>query len=209
MLRPASTLVLLICWAMPASASDLSGTVTLKGKAAGPVVVFVDGEGPPIKDMTGGEVVQAGRQFNPHGLVVGVGASVKFSNRDNVFHHVFSLTPGSDFEVEAFGRGGERSVRFPEPGIVDVYCNIHASMSMKILVLPNAWYAHVNDDGSWTIPNVSPGTRRLVAWSAGHRVLDTEIDVPETDKGGIDLTLKPALPDLHFNMRGLPYEPYP
>src|SRR5438477_150560 len=49
-------------------------------------------------------------------------------------------------------------------GPVHVYCNIHPRMSGFLVVRDNAWFAQPSADGSFTIPNVPPGTYTLKAW---------------------------------------------
>ena len=44
-------------------------------------------------------MAQRGKQFLPGVLVVPVGTSVHFPNRDSVRHHVYSFFPAKKFEL--------------------------------------------------------------------------------------------------------------
>ena len=60
-------------------------------------------------------------------------------------------------------------MRFPRPGIVDIYCHLHPNMMATIVVAPNRWYARSDRSGQYRIPNVPAGQYTVVAWhkSAG------------------------------------------
>jgi hypothetical protein len=64
---------------------------------------------------------------------------------------VFSPTPSRRFDLGSFPKGDSRSRVFPEPGVIDVFCNIHPEMSATILVLPNRKFTQTGDDGSFVL----------------------------------------------------------
>ena len=80
------------------------------------------------------EIGTADKAFSPHVLVVPVGSTVSFPNHDPFNHNVFSLSEENPFDLGLYGRGETRSVRFTRPGIVRVYCNVHAQMSALVVV---------------------------------------------------------------------------
>jgi len=53
---------------------------------------------------------------------------------------------------------------FVEPGLVEVYCNIHPEMAATILVLPNRRFTTSAGDGSFVIDGVPPGTWTIYAY---------------------------------------------
>ena len=81
------------------------------------------------------EMDQHNLQFSPFVLVVPVGASVTFPNRDAVRHHVYSFSPAKKFELKLYGRDETRSVRFEKSGVVALGCNIHDNMVAFIKVV--------------------------------------------------------------------------
>ena len=188
----------------------LQGQVELAGKRTGPVVVYVDGDGPAIPDMDSARVVQQGKEFHPQAVVVRQGATVDFANEDKVFHHVFSRSTDREFEIEEYGRGEHRMVRFDLPGVVEVQCNKHSWMRTQILVLPNAWYAQVDEDGAFEISGVEPGARRLVLWAAGHVATTVDLTVVDGENPAVKVRLKREPKGLQqVGADGIPVEVYP
>jgi len=80
------------------------------------------------------EVVQKNKQFSPKELNIKVGDTVKFTNEDNFFHNVFSLSDLKTFDLGSYPKGEFKSVTFDKAGKVEVECAIHPSMLMTINV---------------------------------------------------------------------------
>jgi plastocyanin len=139
---------------------------------------------------------QKAMQFHPFVLVVPVGAEVAFPNRDKVRHHVYSFSPAKRFELKLYGREETRRVRFDEPGVVAVGCNIHDDMVAYIRVVDTPYAGKTSAAGEATIRNLPAGAASLVIWHPylrGGRDLVREIATPA---GGAAVTvtvdLKPA-----------------
>jgi plastocyanin len=179
---------------VPAARAQVSGKLTVAeagGRAAsdvGNAVVYLEGRGPrgvPTRvDMT-----LDGRNFSPRVVVVPVGSTVVFPNRDPFNHNVFSLSDRNAFDLGLYGRGEKGEHRFRQPGIVPVFCNIHPRMVGYVLVRDNAYFAQPGADGSFTIPGVAPGTYTLHVWHERASELAQPIVVPEGGLAGLDLTL--------------------
>lgn len=110
------------------------------------------------------EMRQEGLAFEPHVLAVARGTTVKFPNRDTVFHNVFSLSKVASFDLGRYPSDSSKSVRFDKPGPVKVFCHIHSDMTAIILVLDNPYFASPQADGRFVIEGVPPGEYRVVAW---------------------------------------------
>ncbi len=80
------------------------------------------------------EVVQKNKEFTPKELNIKVGDTVKFTNEDNFFHNVFSLSDLKTFDLGSYPKGEFKSVTFDKAGKVEVECAIHPSMLMTINV---------------------------------------------------------------------------
>ncbi|MCO4746411.1 MAG: hypothetical protein KC912_16560 [Proteobacteria bacterium] len=202
--------LLLAAFLVPADASEpgvIEGVIQLKRRPSdGPVVVYIDGEGPSFSHARSGSVVQRNRAFEPGSLIVSRDAVIDFPNQDNVLHNVFSLTPGSEFDLAEYGAGQTRSWVAREAGEVEVYCNRHEDMAMKVLVLPNAWHSEVDEQGHFRIQGVSPGEHTLVAWSPDHWEQRIEVVVPDSGAVDAQFTLKRRPADVpHTNKFGMPY----
>lgn len=109
-------------------------------------------------------MVQRDEQFKPHVLPILAGTTVDFPNEDDVFHNVFSLSGTRTFDLPKYPAGSSRSVTFPRPGVVNVFCHIHADMSAVILVRDNPYYATPDTTGAFSLDGIPPGDYRIVAW---------------------------------------------
>jgi plastocyanin len=135
------------------------------------VVIYLEGPGSPSTDAASHvpQVQQLDRRFMPDLIVVPVGSTVSFPNMDPIFHNIYSLSKPKSFDLGSYDKGETRDVRFPKPGIVEIYCHLHPNMMATIIVTPNRWYARSDRSGQYRIPNVPPGQYTVVAWhkSAG------------------------------------------
>jgi len=213
-IRTATAAAGLAAWvaAAPGARSQVSGRVTVTdagGKAAadiGNAVVYLEGHGPrgtPVKV----DITLDGRSFSPRVVVVPVGSTVRFPNRDPFNHNVFSLSDPNDFDLGLYGRGESGDHRFRHAGLVRVYCNIHPQMSGFIVVRDNAYFAQPGADGSYTIANVAPGTYTLHVWHERAPEVTQPITVPAGGLTGQDVTLDASAyrPVAHKNKYGQEY----
>ncbi len=150
--------LLMSAMAVTANAYELSVTVTLDGSTE-PVanaVVSVDSgrQGTPVS----AEIYQKDRAFHPHVLVVPVGSSVDFPNRDNTQHHVYSFSPAKTFNIELYADRPAAPIVFDKPGIVELGCNIHDHMQGFVVVTDTAATGQTDASGQVTLSIESPGT---------------------------------------------------
>jgi hypothetical protein len=193
--------------------AEVSGRVTMldkenqPGDDVGQAVIWLSG--PPVQPRppTQTDIGTSNKEFSPHVLVVPVGSTVSFSNYDPFNHNVFSLSEENPFDLGLYGRGEARSVRFERPGLVRVYCNVHAQMSALVLVRDTPWYTQPHSDGSFTLSSVPAGAYILHAWHERAPEVTQELTVPagglpelalELDARGYEF--KP-----HLNKHGQPY----
>ena len=108
---------------------------------------------------------QRNEAFVPHVLAIVAGTTVDFPNNDRTYHNVFSLSKPRSFDLGRYAAGRSKSVRFDQPGIVRVFCDIHSHMSAFILVFSHRYFAVTDDEGRYRIDNVPPGTYTAVAWN--------------------------------------------
>lgn len=173
----ALTLVVATTPSSPSSMGTVEGKVTFASKSLvgttevkeAEAIVFIeriDGETPkPPKEAP--KMVQRNKAFEPRLLVVTAGSAVEFPNEDVIFHNVFSLSQGNQFDLGVYRQGTSKKVRFQQPGVVDVFCNIHPEMIASVLVLQNGHHAKVAKDGTFSL-QVPEGKHTLVIyWSQG------------------------------------------
>jgi plastocyanin len=131
---------------------------------------------------------QQGARFEPDLIAVPVGSTVEFPNSDPIFHNVFSLSKAQPFDLGYYPQGQKRSVKFNNPGVVQVYCHIHANMYAAIVVTASPWFQKPSGDGSFSFSNVPAGRYRLTAWHKIAGLHKVDVDVPET--GNVDVTIR-------------------
>ncbi|HET9235128.1 MAG TPA: carboxypeptidase regulatory-like domain-containing protein, partial [Candidatus Eisenbacteria bacterium] len=98
------------------------------------------------------------------------------------FHNVFSLSPVRKFDLGRYPRGDSRVVTFDHPGVVQVFCDIHAEMIGYVVVLESRHYAVLGPDGRYRITDVPPGTYEVGVWAEGMSQFEMvgSVSVPTT-----------------------------
>jgi len=109
-------------------------------------------------------IEQRDRRFAPDLVVIPAGSAISFPNFDPIFHNVFSLSKVKSFDLGNYPNGQSRTVTFPSPGLVAVYCHLHSNMSATIVVAPNRWATKADGKGGFTLADVPAGTYSVVAW---------------------------------------------
>jgi plastocyanin len=156
-------------------------------------------------------LLQKDKRFTPHMLAVPVGTSIEFPNQDPFFHDVFSIYHGKPFDLGLYESGAVRKVRFSQPGISYIFCNIHPDMSAVVIALSTAHFAVTTRDGSFRIPNVPPGRYRLRIWyemasDSELSSLSREIEVTSGETAIDTLTIHATnAPGEHLNKYGEAY----
>lgn len=121
-------------------------------------------------------VTTRNKTFLPHVMAIPAGSSVNFPNEDPIAHNLFSLTPGNAFDLGLYRKGAGRARTFEEPGVVNVYCNVHPNMSAVVHVMSTPYYAFADASGAFSF-DVPPGRYRLSAWNEQGGSTSTEIVV--------------------------------
>jgi plastocyanin len=224
---PIVWLALTLCsgWAQ---AVTLKGQVTLErtagaaAKDASGVVVWLTpisnpgaGAAAPMKSaaLPHPRLVQTGKHFEPHLLIIPVGTAVEFPNKDPFFHNVFSLFEGKRFDLGLYEAGSSRMVRFDKPGISYIFCNIHPQMSAVVITLATPYYASSNAAGEIVVSGIPPGRYMLNIWFEGSvpeelARLRHEVSVSDTEHslGIIRLAGQDRVQLRHKNKYGKDYD---
>ena len=138
----------------------------------------IDGSFPtPGKPVVMG---QKGLRFVPHVLVVLVGTTVEFPNSDPLSHNVFSISPTKRFNLGLYAGGITRRLRFDNPGVVELLCQVHPEMSAYIVVVRTPYFAQTGPNGAYRIDGVPTGRHRVRFWHERYLAQERTVQVPET-----------------------------
>lgn len=191
-------MVVLLLAAM-AAGGEIRGTVTVTTADGGtestppqPIVVYLTGFKQPAASAEP-VISQKDKTFVPDLQIVVAGQSVEFTNDDPFVHNVFSTSTARTFDLGQPGPHETRTVHFDNPGLVDVFCNIHEQMYANVLVLPNRAFARVGTDGKFVIRDVPPGKHPLHAWGRQIEPFEMEVVVAEGQPTEVQLVLRPRL----------------
>lgn len=126
--------------------------------------------------------------FRPQLSALALGTGLIVRNTDNVWHGVFSVTPGREFELGKRAPGRVDTLRFSRPGPLSLRCDIHPDESGWVVVTPNHAFARTDRNGRWTLPELPAGRYRLRAWWPDGRTQLREVVIPA--KGVVNVRLE-------------------
>jgi len=133
------------------------------------------------------KMIQQNKTFVPFILPVQTGTTVDFPNLDPLYHNVFSYSRARRFDLGRYDEGKSKSVTFDEPGVVDVFCEIHDNMHAYILVLDSPWFARVAADGSYSL-EVPAGSYKVFAWIPSRNSEPVEVKLDQNSSGQADFS---------------------
>lgn len=202
---------------MALATGSIKGHVTIKRgrrikKDLSNVVIMLKGvpesEPEPLEDPA--VIDQTDKSFRPPLTVVPVGSKVDFPNNDRVFHNVFSVSRPAKFDLGLYKSGTSKSVTFDQPGVVDVYCNIHPEMAAKVLVVDTVHHFVTGSDGWFLLENIPPGTYPIIAWQANGEPYEGAVQVHPGSTTTLDIELheKRWSHPRHTRKDGTPYGRY-
>ena len=188
MWRELRTVLLLATLALPASVHGAVVEVQVKddrGKPVEDAVVYVTvPAATTAKERASAVMDQINQEFVPYVLAVGTGSAVNFPNRDNIRHHVYSVSTQKKFELPLYIGTPAAAVVFDQPGVIVLGCNIHDWMVGYIFIVPGAAFAKTAGDGRARIENVGTGTVEVRVWHPRLKVATETTGKPVTVDGG-------------------------
>ena len=144
-------------------------------------------------------VDQIDKEFVPHVKPVFVGSIVNFPNKDNIRHHVYSVSHTKTFELPLYSGIKASPVLFDTPGVVVLGCNIHDWMLAYIYVSDTPIFSQTQLDGIATVTDLPAGEYLLRLWHPGMGISESDnsrrVTIGESGTVKIEwqTTLKPVL----------------
>ena len=140
-----------------------------------------------VSDNMSGEPVKIEQEdatFLPNVTPVTVGTVVQFVNNDPFFHNVFSLTPGSKFNIGRRRPGDIFSKQIEAPkwkvtgiGPITLFCDVHSQMKATILSLDTPHFTRLNEDGSYELTDLPEGEYEIRVYNPSFEIISKTISV--------------------------------
>jgi hypothetical protein len=130
---------------------------------------------------------QTASGFRPRIVAVPAGSLVEFDNCDSIYHSVFSLAKAKRFDTGLFAPGKTKPVRFDQPGVVDVYCQLHSHVVGTIVVVPNRHFARPNARGEFRLPALREGSYVVKVWHPRFGETTQTLQVARDGSGAVSL----------------------
>jgi plastocyanin len=168
-------------------AGVIRGTLTLPKRSKGGVVtdavIYINPLPDELQSRWGAvgqtaTVIQRERRFMPRVTAVPVGTTIRFQNKDDVYHNVFSVSPAKRFDLGKYPPNATNQVTFTRAGVVNLFCDIHPKMAAWVLVLPHRLYVRPEYDGTFALPRLPPGFYTLVAWHPSFGRITRRVEMP-------------------------------
>lgn len=131
-------------------------------------------------------------RFEPHVQAVPVG-SIVIVNSDPVLHNTHGFLGRQTVFNQALPTKGQRIEKpIKRPGMMRVECDAHGWMLAWIYAAEHPYYAVTKKDGTFSIPDVPPGSYTLVAWQeyAGETEMPVTVKAKEATQQTIELKRK-------------------
>jgi plastocyanin len=183
--------------ALPAHAQQLRAMVRDgSGKPLPDAVVFaapLDGKSPPGQP-TVDVVDQVDKEFVPYVKPLRLGSQVRFPNKDDIQHHVYSFSPAKKFELPLYRGTPAQPVLFDKPGVVKLGCNIHDWMVGYLYVTDAPYFGKTASSGSVELDRLPQGRYRVWVWhprmTGSEADTVKEVDVQATGTASLEWKLK-------------------
>ncbi len=107
---------------------------------------------------------QIDKEFVPYVQAIRVGTYVRFPNKDNIRHHVYSFSPAKKFELPLYSGTPAIPVLFDKAGVVKLGCNIHDWMIGYLYVTDAPFFGKTAAQGRIGLKDLPAGTYRIRVW---------------------------------------------
>ncbi|MDP6353332.1 MAG: methylamine utilization protein [Alphaproteobacteria bacterium] len=154
-----------------APAAEIVGTVTTKKGAPVPDAIIyaapASGTLPAPGALDKAIIDQFDKMYFPFVSAIRTGTEVSFPNRDDIKHHLYSVSPAKTFERSLYSGNEAEPLVFDKIGEVTLGCNIHDWMIAHVLVLDTPYSAVTDETGVATIPGLPADAYDVKVWHPG------------------------------------------
>ncbi|MEW6279535.1 MAG: carboxypeptidase regulatory-like domain-containing protein [Candidatus Eremiobacterota bacterium] len=134
------------------------------------------------------ELIQQNKQFVPHVMAIPRGSSVRFINKDDFEHNVYSVSAPGEFDTGKY-QGNYKTQKFEQPNAVEIFCGLHPRMNAYIVVTPNDFFAMPDAKHEYRISGLPPGKYTLRVWHPRLKAKEIPVEVLPSGATTCDLKL--------------------
>ena len=175
------------------------------------VFVYVK-EGLPQRSWPAGGAApvldQDGCEYKPHVLGVRAGQDFVIKNSDGLLHNINAkpktnrgFNVGQPTNMESKKQFSQQEVMVP------VTCEVHGWMQAYIGVVDHPYYAVTNEDGTFSIQGLPPGTYTVEAWHEKLGTKTAQVTVAAQETKTADFAFGPATAQTKVPL-GKPFDPH-
>ncbi|MBV9497345.1 MAG: carboxypeptidase regulatory-like domain-containing protein [Acidobacteria bacterium] len=177
-----------------AGAQDEEVVVSPAGELAN-VFVYVKNApaGNYAPPSTAEEIDQKGCKYFPHVHAVQVNQALQIKNSDATLHNVHAQpVVNSQFNEGQPVQGMVATKKFDKVEMTPfkIKCDVHNWMRSYLAVMPHPFYAVSTANGTFTIPNLPPGTYTIVAWHEKYGPQEQQVTVAAKESKAINFNYK-------------------
>jgi plastocyanin len=133
---------------------------------------------------------QHGCRFEPHVVVVPVGATVEFLNSDEISHNVHTYAGKNDNMNKLIAAGAKESQTYTKADRVEIKCDIHPWMNSFLIVSETPYFAVSDENGKFSLEGLPAGEHKVEYWHEKLGKGNTKVTVGADGKAGpIEITL--------------------
>ena len=157
------------------------------------VIVYIKNAPSGPAPSTPAVLDQKGCQYHPHVQVVQVGQPLEIKNDDATLHNVHAMPEvNSQFNEGQPVQGMVSTKKFDKAEFkpFKIKCDVHGWMKSYMVVLPHPYHSVSQMNGTFTIPNLPPGTYTLVAWHEKYGEQEQPITVGPKETKQVTFTFK-------------------
>ncbi len=136
---------------------------------------------------------QQGCQYHPHVNGIQVGQELQIKNSDSTLHNVHGMpADNAQFNVGQPVQNMVSSKKFDKAEMTPfkIKCDVHGWMRSYMAVMPHPFYGVSAANGTFTIPNLPPGTYTIVAWHEKFGQTEQQVTVGAKESKAINFSFK-------------------
>lgn len=162
------------------------------GELANVFVYIKDYRGPVPAPGAPAVLDQKGCIYIPHVSGVQVGQPLQIRNSDPTLHNIHALAKiNPEFNEGQPVQGMVSTKKFARPEVmIRIKCDVHAWMNSHLGVLAHPYFGTSNNQGSFNIGNVPPGTYTLEAWHEKFGAQTQQITIGPGEAKQVSFTFK-------------------